>query len=719
MRFPMHNLAFTMLAATITLPAQDAWAAWQARQRDRGGPNAPWLLVLRPQDAQDRWWMQDDRVRRLLATREFQVQPLTDAQGRDLSHLKGWQQEPRWLLLSPDGAQQTEGRGRPSGDRLLADLLDLGLRPRWERREAFLKEHPDHGPACIEALQEAEALLENRLNAQAGGIAPFLARLRTQPPDPAALTQLDAMARELSEALQHLARLPLWWEQGSLPLFRWGTRPDFVLPPQLREAIDRLREQAWEALLQDPSDEALWGLCARLARTGGLDLEGFLASAAPAPGQAWPPDTLVMTLAESYAAKEDWAGQLVAMNALRSAAIEAPADREAWDEARHALALVEIHRARALARLGRWEESAGAVGEARFLSGQRWRGFLTFFLRRAIPEAFGEQRAVYEPFLDGDPLPDPPPPPAPPTLRLLRLGAPAWAAAWTTLPRTAELAPWGPSELVAETASADLERTLRARHGWEGPRWVLLAGDQLLASGDGVPAARELAQRLAVQAPSRLQRLDRFLERHPAHRAARRLRLDLLRARMPNRHLEPQLAEDARLLRARVKAGDGWTPDPGLWQWTAQQVLPALEADLEHWPDQAGLWRSWVAWAGFHPRQPSALLLARRLPLYGVEAAWSSRLPAEVHKAVAEELRGPGRYEEMRQWFQSAWDGIDRLNRRRGIGVPQWLRSQRRGLKEAIVDPLREALVALRRDAEVVALDREVAEWLGLEGGNR
>ena len=37
----------------------------------------------------------------------------------------------------------------------------------------------------------------------------------------------------------------------------------------------------------------------------------------------------------------------------------------------------------------------------------------------------------------------------------------------------------------------------------------------------------------------------------------------------------------------------------------------------------------------------------------------------------------------------------------------------RREVIENIVAPLREALIALHRDAELLALDREVTQWIG------
>jgi hypothetical protein len=716
MRFPMHKLAFVIVAAAAALPGQEPWNTWLSRLKERSGPGSPWLLVLRPHDAQGAWWQRDEVIRRLMATREFRVETLTDAQGRDLSQQKGWKTEPRWLLFAPEGLKQSEGQGRMNGDRLLTELRELGFTPRWERREAFLKDHPDQGPARIEALEESIVLGQLRLQAQPGGAAALVARVRAQPQDSPAAALLDAVFKETAEALLALARVPLWWEQDTSAVRRVLRITGGPLPPALAEAVGRVRQQALEELQRDPGDENLWNLWSTLAAMTGGETRSVLEAAVRAPGQPWPPNLLVNTLAESYASKSDWSGLLEAMNALKRTGTRDPVDRETWDEARYAMALVEIQRARALARLGRWEESAAAVGAARVHSGQRWRGFLTFFTRRGIPEAYGERKTIFQAFLEDEPLPDPPMPPAPPRLRLLRLGAAHWAGTWDALAKSEPLSPWSPAELVLDTAPSELERNLRARYGWTGPVWALLAGDELLASGEEMPAAGDFAQRLAGLAPSRLQRLDRFLELHPSHKVARRLRLELLRSRMPNRHLEAQLAEDARQLRARIKAGDGWTPESALWQWTAQQVLPALETDLEHWPDQPGLWRDWVAWSRLHPRQPSALLLARRLPLYGMEAAWSSRLPAEVHRAVAEELRAPGHFEQMRQWFQSAWDGVDKQTRRRGSSVPQWLLTQRRNLKEAIVDPLREALIALRRDAEVVALDREVAAWLGEEG---
>jgi hypothetical protein len=359
MRFPLHNLALSILAAASALSAQDAWSSFADRLRAEANPQGPWILVLRPQDVGP--WALDPDLGRLLTTREFRIEGLRENPAGG-APANAPSQAPRWLILAPGAERQKEGRGRLDGRLLLEELRSLGCVPRWERREAFLKLHPNHGPARIEGLQETLGLGLARLRAVTGGPTAFLARLGTNPPDAVASTQL---------------------------------------------------------------------------------------------------------------------------------------------------------------------------------------------------------------------------------------------------------------------------------------------------------------------------------------------------------------AEDARLLRARVKADEGWTPEPGLWQWAALKVLPTLDADLECWPDQARLWRDWLAWAKLHPRQPSALFMAQRLPLWGEAASWSSRLPTEVHKAVAEELRISGRFEDMRQWFQAAWDGVDKRSRGRGPGTPGWLLVQRRNIQETLVAPLREALIAQRRDAEVVALDREVAAWLG------
>jgi hypothetical protein len=115
-----------------------------------------------------------------------------------------------------------------------------------------------------------------------------------------------------------------------------------------------------------------------------------------------------------------------------------------------------------------------------------------------------------------------------------------------------------------------------------------------------------------------------------------------------------------------------------------------------------------MGWAHLHPTQSSPLAFARTLPVWGSESRWASRLPKEVHDTVAEELRGVGRFEEMRAWFQEAWDGLDKrpLPNFGGMGGCRTeLLKQRKEQGEAIAAPLKEALTTLRRNAEVKLVD--------------
>jgi hypothetical protein len=244
------------------------------------------------------------------------------------------------------------------------------------------------------------------------------------------------------------------------------------------------------------------------------------------------------------------------------------------------------------------------------------------------------------------------------------------------------------------------------------PRWALLRGETLLASGTQCPAAEDLASLLSREAPSRLQFLDRFLEQHPAHQQAHAARLKLLMTRMPEPRLEPRLAADARAtcLPSVVMMGAEyldfgpdapWKPDEALWQWSAQQVLPQVEAQLRSWPSHAGLWRSWLAWARFHPAHPSPVALADTLPLWGDRDAWVGPLPMEVHLAVAAELRRTRAYPQLAAWMEAAWAHV---GKEAGTEVEAGEWEDRKTLLErlrpAVVDPLVESLRLLQRTEE-------------------
>jgi hypothetical protein len=191
---------------------------------------------------------------------------------------------------------------------------------------------------------------------------------------------------------------------------------------------------------------------------------------------------------------------------------------------------------------------------------------------------------------------------------------------------------------------------------------------------------------------------------------------------MPDPRLEPLLVEDA--VRARLPLPfapeDLWKPDPALWGAGAQAVLPDLEAQLRNWPTDAGLWQAWISWARFHPARPSLLDLARNLAYWNPEGDWRTTLPAVAQQAVAAELRRQGRFLEMRDWFQAAWDQLDHRPLKELRPWERALAANRHAEEEAtIFKPLRAALRALGQNEQLLELERTFGAMMGKDARSR
>jgi hypothetical protein len=416
---------------------------------------------------------------------------------------------------------------------------------------------------------------------------------------------------------------------------------------------------------------------------------------------------------------KDWNGALKLLSDLAPPGPPEPMSPHAWESYCRLQSALQAQRCLALAGLGAWDLAGAALGEARHWGGSQ--GAREVLLGQGMLfTGPGADSAAWRQLLsqalgrDGEPprMPAPPPP-----LRLVLGGMPKWLSAWSALRWAPELAPWSPGELRWEAADRAAFERARARHGWgPGPRWALYRGEELRASGSHCPEARGLAGLLEAEGPSLLQRLQALLAVQPDHLAARRERMDLLMRRMPNRRLEPILAEDAaRTLSALAfDPGASWRPDPGLWGAAAQQVLPALEQALRTWPNRSHLWQAWITWARFHPARLSVLTLAQGTAFWSPQGDWRAWLPYDVQRAVAAELKRQGGYTAMRDWFRAVWDSLDhRPLRNLYRGEQGWVLERRREEETAVFQPLRDALAALACTEEQAELERVFGEMMG------
>ncbi len=682
----MRPLPALILAASATLAAQDAWTAYLEQRQALDPARTPWGLILHPASATNE--APDDPLELLPWRLDRDFAPLNpSAEARAaLARSKGWGTEPRWLLLNPAGDPTTEGRGQPTAEDLRSAFHAAGYVPRATLRERFLAEHPDQGEVLGEAV--SSALIRATLEA----VPP---RAFSVDPEPSGLPDLERRAAAYQPVLQlftRLAQLPRWW-RGTRGLPWLWTPENTGLgssdPMALQRRMAQDFAQAWQ---REPHALADFAASFESSAWGLMDLATDLE---PVPGRVWPPRRLLQAWGQNPA-RGDFP------KALQPRPPLPPVSEEAWGTYRLVEAEAAFQRARKHRAAGQLDEARNALREARrwAASEQEDRRFQSRLTRDAKDNpSLGE--AFPEVWLD--PTPEPPPPPRHEPLRLVLRGPQNGMQALALHPA---LAPWGPEDLQW------------VREPGAEPGWAIFKGDTLLASGAEPPDPRHLAIQLTAGGPTRLQRLDALLARQPDHLDARRERARLLLARMPHPALEPVLAEDARLGQVALDFGPEapWQPDPALWQTAALKVLPELERLLRTWPSDADLWRRWVAWSAFHPRRPSPQALAPELPLppWASENQWRARLPKEVHGAVAQELRQRGRYEDLRAWFQSAVEGLDARPLRNDQGrIRPWLQRARREEIQTLIQPLREALLVLRRDAELLALERRWEELSG------
>jgi tetratricopeptide (TPR) repeat protein len=715
-----------MLPAALicaSLVGQSSVGAWERYLKDlsqEGEPRSTWILALDPGSPLP--VETNEELMSMIADADLRYAQVPLEAWDEIRTDKSWGKGPHWVLLHRNGRIVGDGLGQADPRKILNLLRKEGFISKAERRAAFLKEHPDNGGAWSQELRYGIRLAALRFQAWTGA-NPFKPELRR---DPKALGELrtrlgtEKSARLFPEGLRALRRVSelqgLGWE--GIIAFR---RVEFLFgEPSLNQGAAEIEPMAWKLLEDadpsgpDPDFTLLPSFWASVARLAGTDIPKRL-----------------MGIREVPMGSTDWyfglrlAWRAVGLENMLRILEQTPSNRlpeypgSGWEWRRNGIISTLVLRGEALVRAGREEEALAAFQEARRLSGRNWeyvRSLGTSLLGGPavpIPKALDQ-------LLKADPLPDLPEPPRSAPFRLVALD-PSMGKALATLLEDPSFASWNRKELYLESGPDGRARSLQERLGGEEKaRWALLSGDQVLASGIESPAARVLASRMESANPSELQRLSDWIGRNPDHLGARKARFKMLLSRMPDPRLESLLAEDAlaTLLPPHPRPS-GWTPDPSLWSWVAAKALPQIERRLESWPTRWQLWIAWIGWTEFHPSSPSALALSERLVLWDPVPSWRGLLPMEVHRAVAPEFRRQRRFEDMRAWFQAAWDLLDRTPlsvELEGIKDPAdrpGLVQSRQQMRDGIVLPLRESLVALRRDAELLALDREVAGWMG------
>jgi hypothetical protein len=779
---------FLIAALGLTLPgvvccrAQDTWEAYLQHWRGAASQHAAWALLVREGDYPAGWWRRDPNLALLMAEGELAVESLKPEAAATPWRLRDWGDGVHWLLLDANGGHCFDGQGQTSGEAVLAAIHGVQERTLWEQREAFLKEHPDHGEALEARLNTGLQLALFRFWTL--GAERRASRVRLDqpghfllPPEESAAVA-DTVFAEAAESLERLNRLPDGWRLSGSGIYNLGFYArllDGQASPRMRAALLGAAEGALAEWSRSPNLEGLTDMQSLYGPAGlwlGSQLclgEGAITGLPrlrPSPGLVFPQVGVLI-----YALNQirDPAALLEFVTSIPEDAPEGPLTQEQWKAYRHRQSVLSAIFAHAYAHLGRWEEALTAIKDCRRWCGSDWgEMFLLPELKEdpapataedpvgespkeparrkaptreprsdpdaaktpaaapkpdevpvkakpepRPPEAPGQARKPPQPpgfspgqnpgpppqalldLLHSKPEPDLPPPPAPAPIRLSLFGAPAWAKDWSQLARAADFAPWGADELRWQAPSPE-DAALRTRLGWSEPRWMAIQGaDTILASGTDLPERRLLALQLSAAGTSRLQRLATFIRRNPEQLDARRERFRLLRPHLGDPELTPLLAEDAARAWIPLDFPQDACGPLQPWQTQAGKLLPELEAALGRWPSSRSLWRLWVSWQPFRPVPLSPYGFALSLPVPRAPGPWLADLPTELHRAVAAELRAGGRYGQMRDWFQAAWDAA------------QLARLDPAGNREMLYQGLAEALTALHQKTALQELNRQ------------
>lgn len=589
-------------------------------------------------------WSRTDPELRLIWNEELRVDTPSEAQMQALWGKEGWNlEDPRVVLVGVEDRVIASWNGEPRPEEVLAALKGSGWVARLTRLEDFLREHPDQGQARLGQIQTL-ATRARRLDPEQEG--PLSA----------------ANQAALEGALERLRDLPDWPRHAPAQL--WSAlfrdllnRPTAPLAPDLRR---RLREDVEEALLRDPAQGGLWTLWGLLASQPG-EAEALIARLPKLPGQPLLPPGAVQPLVEFHLRS----GASAALETLATRTIPETttwSSDAAWRSARVAALFGQRRKEEAFRTLQSDQEALPDVGfmgrvmglfpllqpaqgEDPFLTPEdRTRLFTTLQEGRQLAQAKAKAKRMDE---SEDP----------PLLRFERAGTPAWSAGWGSLAAHPAFDDWGPTELAFGHLEGKAWSDLQERQGWgPEPRWILRKGDEVFASGTEAPTAPALAEVARRQGEPRLAQLRRVLKEHPDLLAARKLRLQLLRDRMPHPRLEAQLLEDAQR-GAEPFLEEAFQPLPELWAAPARRKSTELEGALLHWPQDISTWLTWLDWTRISGQGDVAALLLR-LPLPPLEPGEEGPLPTGVGGAVAERLQRQGRMPELAAFGRPFWEAL-------------------------------------------------------------
>jgi hypothetical protein len=644
----------------------DAWETLLGRQLDRQGA---YQFLSRGQEFEGAW-SSDLSLTKLRVSGELSFLQLDDAQSKALWSRQHWPvTETHWVILGPTFEIVASGTAQPTAEVLLQTLRDAGWKPQSERREVFLREHPDNGDAWQDLFTEN---LKIALISENEKPIPSEKEGETKAPD---ADKDQARFGEVDRALRGLLEVDGWEKYFEFQVGLEDGAKGFAQSSLLQPMTVKMRSQVEAALKARPGDGRLWSAWTELAGVGDSP-EALLASLEPAPRQPWPPLEAAEPLALAYRRNKDWVGlarlaEAAMTQALQPLVIQAiGADSERYLMGHRALvvAVWGPYRVEALLHLGRRQDALNALEECRSVSGRAWRRVQQSFskinlLGGDLAKLYREsdQRAFMD-VIKQPAMKDAPPPAALPPLRLALQGKPDWKDDFTQLQRDPLFDTWKPSrDLVWDSLNEAEARMFKDRGEGGAARWVLLRGTELLSSGGELPTPETLSDLLHAQGSlPYLAELDAFIKRHPDHAEAREQRITEVISRPQTLGLEKRLLADFTRTTVSAVLPKDWKPDLELWAEAAGKMLPQLEADTRRWPTNGPLLR-WVTWAAWHPSHPKTGTLLRSLAIW--KNTQKERDPFHIGPLdiflttqISEFLTSRKDWEGLSDWSRALWE---------------------------------------------------------------
>lgn len=574
-----------------------------------------------------------------------------------------------WALYGPSAERLDEGRGLPRPTAIRERMLQAGWRPLREILKAHLHDHPEDGQGWLELAFDVAR--QARTAKEVGKLG---------------ATLLHSIRNELLPCLRALREIPgtagSWGDPSNAlfrPLFRAIWIAELDQDPEIGDAIHRLADKFPDLLAVDPEKEILWHARSYLLRsTTEQDQDAsirFALSLDGVPGRPWPPPFYAFWMRTWYRKDPDTMAREGSELLQRN--LEPTMVRRLGKP--HVYRMLEAWGALHLEGLllqKRMDEALSYIGWLRSQSGNRWgdlstelRGNLVptvedkkgLFDPKPMPMFTTEQRASVQSALAEVPLPNTTfPIVVPLRLVLLEIHEPTdWSLPdWLQLQKSPVFEPWDTSELVWNPLKHEEAQALLSSHDWQdGPRWVLLQGEELLAAGPGWPTAEKLDDALRAHAIPRLDTLNAFIKTHPDRLDARRERMELLRPRLPNPRLESFFLQDCEAMSSPI-GGLPFQPETARWGPVAKRICARLAERLKHWPFSTNDWQAYAEWSGLDNRSPRSAMLLSDLDPWPRQAF--TRLPGPIPSpaslAVMRSLLSSGRPQEADAWMQVLWE---------------------------------------------------------------